>query len=701
MSNVFQELINRWVHVNRSHYGVSSDRSISPRKLKARGELRIIPGEERTAVTTASTVMPSNEGPSNAIVNTMTTTGNLTNVTIDTTSRSELPSNQGHGKDSIGKQNERKEKSSHGFQGPDKNHPSCIYHHGGSSIRTPRFMNSLHIAKSKTDPPVLPLVLPINGQHSHKNHQNLHSQVSSSSHVDANESKSKSKSKRSEKSSSRKKDKLSSSTRYSATKSSKRTLRRTHSQSDLLKEQFDEKEKEENSRKKHQQKRRYTSPYMDEMAYGHQMNPPFPNPQHGYPFVPNPTGRGDPSRDLHQDHRRFSRMDLPPPLSPSGHPPCSDFMRHQPHSHYSHHSPPHQKEEMNAYHPDKPMLAQARQQEHHHHMHHPKPAYIRDPLPSPPHLPCKSCLEMEKKLMMMQSDIEYLRSIALNNENTCASCHNSYVDETDGINNQDQFGSYGGELIRENASLLEGSQRIVDLTARHQQQIEQMAKERARWQNDMHLKLSKFALLCKELNEESAKRKQDHNKAQEELAEITDKHSSVTMELELLRAKVSLYEQELAENKEIRESLVSRDNDLMDRVDGAIQKRDSMITELSIKMETTLNTLELERYQQRQRRQIIFPTARHNQLETKDTMTQNFYNENQISSPIVKTLSDRLHHADDALKIAEKSLRDASEKASRREEELQKKCARLAMELKEAEIIAMSSSGAKGKRNTF
>jgi len=367
-------------------------------------------------------------------------------------------------------------------------------------------------------------------------------------------------------------------------------------------------------------------------------------------------------------------------------------------------------------------------------------------VPSDDQEPCEACAEMEKKLRMMQSDIEYLRSLALNEENMCSSCRNypdadqlsctsSITSHFHGHSHQHSAhhnqnpssaftslppkkkihphlhtGNYtvktmntpstshssyfcdssinaDGKII-ENASLMEASQRLVDVTIRHQQQIEQMTRERTRWQNDTHLKLTKFAMLCKELNEESAKRKQEYLFAQEELDQIKGQYSAVNMEVELLRAKVALHEKEAEENKEIRETLITNDNDVMDRAEKAIQKRDSVISELSGKLQIAMDTLELERHQQRQRRQIIFPVSKQYHMQVPNQIPEK--PSDQESSSLVKSLNEELLQAKAVAKTAKDSLIESNQRALKREDELQKRCEELTEELKNAKTGLVS-----------
>mmetsp|Transcript_23601 Transcript_23601/g.31285 ORF Transcript_23601/g.31285 Transcript_23601/m.31285 type:complete len:254 (-) Transcript_23601:186-947(-) len=231
-------------------------------------------------------------------------------------------------------------------------------------------------------------------------------------------------------------------------------------------------------------------------------------------------------------------------------------------------------------------------------------------------------------------------------------------------------------------SLAEASQRLVDVTARHKRQIEQMTKERARWQNDMHLKLSKFAMMCKGLNEESAKRKDDATIAQSELTSTRTERDALSSEAEILRARVELYEKNELENASIREMLRSQDNETLNWADDQVKWRDDVIEELSLKLEKTLDTLQMERQQQRIRRQIIFPVARSASLpmsnsDVFDTTSPSTTMEGG-NNP---TLSEQLVKAKDEARTAEASLAAARIDAYKREECLRERCKQLEMRL--------------------
>lgn len=670
MAPIFQELINKWVSVNRSHY-TSGDKSPLPheaiKNISNRGKSHVqkirLLEEECTAVTSASSAMTPGSNSASFV-----STDNPRLNEVHTRSLDQGRPSQGY-----------------------------AYHEGQLSRTIQSSLNQISPPPEKLD-----------------NH---------------NES-----------------DKIKSKRTTITRRKSKSTrgLRRTHSQSDLLLSKFDESEKKSSktSQPKQRQHDNFNGPPYDP-TYA---NAPSVKNKDRYLNTATFSQQWQQSQqNLHHTHTPLKQKRKKKPQNAKNSP--SHLNPHQQPNHVA----DAEEEIMAVFHQN------TTPQAHPYHNVQPRTEIHRNPqgLPSAndhriavdPQEPCQSCAEMEKKLMMMQSDIQYLRSLTLNDENICFSCrnypdtdqlsctslisnpyhrqahlshhqhHSSHHHNLQSTHTSSSFATAhkkkthshlyqgsanstvktlstaamsqssflhcdssfcGDDKIKESGSLMEASQRLVDVTLRHQQQIEQMTKERARWQNDLHLKLTKFALLCKELNEESAKRKQEYIAAQEELEEIKEQHSAVTMEVEILRAKVALHEKEADENNEIRESLVSRDNDVLDKADSAIQKRDSMISELSGKLEVAMDTLELERYQQRQRRQIIFPVSRQYQMQAQDVSHEK---SRESETLLVKNLNDQLHQAKDAAKLAEESLKEANRMALMREEELQKRCEKLTQEL--------------------
>jgi len=159
--------------------------------------------------------------------------------------------------------------------------------------------------------------------------------------------------------------------------------------------------------------------------------------------------------------------------------------------------------------------------------------------------------------------------------------------------------------LPEPIALAESSQRLIDITARYKRQIENMTRETARWQNDMHLKLSKLAMMCKDLNDESAKRKEQSDVAKSELNRVRTERDSKSSELEILRARVALYEKQELENMEIRRQLREDETDTLDMAHAAITQRDDLIQDLTTRLDDALTMLEDEREQYKQQRRRV------------------------------------------------------------------------------------------------
>lgn len=161
--------------------------------------------------------------------------------------------------------------------------------------------------------------------------------------------------------------------------------------------------------------------------------------------------------------------------------------------------------------------------------------------------------------------------------------------------------------MSEPVALAESSQRLLDITARYKRQIENMTRETARWQNDMHLKLSKLAMMCKDLNDESAKRKEQSDNAKSELNRAKSERDSKSSELEILRARVLLYEKQELENTEVRRQLRESETDTLDIAHAAIRQRDGLIQDLTARLDDALSMLEDEReqYKEQQRRVLL------------------------------------------------------------------------------------------------
>jgi len=123
----------------------------------------------------------------------------------------------------------------------------------------------------------------------------------------------------------------------------------------------------------------------------------------------------------------------------------------------------------------------------------------------------------------------------------------------------------------------------------------------------MHLRLEKYGHLCQNITTESALRSDEAKATHDELESLKAERDAMAGEMEQLKATVHAYETEREEHRFVQEKVVSYENDGMKQAREAIAKRDETIAKLSARLEKTLDTLSMEREQQRQRRQIFFP----------------------------------------------------------------------------------------------
>ena len=137
-----------------------------------------------------------------------------------------------------------------------------------------------------------------------------------------------------------------------------------------------------------------------------------------------------------------------------------------------------------------------------------------------------------------------------------------------------------------------------------------------RWQHDAHVKLQKYASLCKDLNEEATLRNEEVISLHKELDSVRLERDQLAGELEMARAVIANHERDALERKKLEERLQEYESRGLDEAEHAIKTRDFVIADLSHRLEKTLDILELEREQQRQRRQIIFPMQRPHSIST-------------------------------------------------------------------------------------
>jgi chromosome segregation ATPase len=95
-------------------------------------------------------------------------------------------------------------------------------------------------------------------------------------------------------------------------------------------------------------------------------------------------------------------------------------------------------------------------------------------------------------------------------------------------------------------------------------------------------------MMCKDLNDESAKRKEQVDNVKTDLNDVKEERNAISSELEILRARVDLYEKQEAENVEIRRLLRENQDETLAMTDQAISERDGIISDLTAKLEQSM-----------------------------------------------------------------------------------------------------------------
>ena len=155
--------------------------------------------------------------------------------------------------------------------------------------------------------------------------------------------------------------------------------------------------------------------------------------------------------------------------------------------------------------------------------------------------------------------------------------------------------------------LRDASKRLSELSHRHKRQVKQTTHERAYWQNDMHLKLEKFALMCKNLNEEAASRSNEVKETKRELEKMTSERNTLVSQVDTLKARVALYEEESVGYARLREGWTEDKTALVSATEGLTRRQAETIAELENRLERSVDALECERRSNSSRRKIAFP----------------------------------------------------------------------------------------------
>lgn len=96
---------------------------------------------------------------------------------------------------------------------------------------------------------------------------------------------------------------------------------------------------------------------------------------------------------------------------------------------------------------------------------------------------------------------------------------------------------------------------------------------------------------------------------------VRGERDQTATELEKARATIAQHERNEVERNKSELMIRQYEQKGLDGADRAIKTRDSIITDLAGRLERSLDCLEFEREQQRQRRKIIFPAQRASQSQ--------------------------------------------------------------------------------------
>lgn len=228
---------------------------------------------------------------------------------------------------------------------------------------------------------------------------------------------------------------------------------------------------------------------------------------------------------------------------------------------------------------------------------------------------CRQCNRLQDELMSAREDLEYLRGVALRNEYTCVSCQLDPTTSTDATSAQPESISV--------------SQALNKVVIEHEAQIEALKAEgvsvarcfdfllhdskpceilfQASTQQELHIKLQKYASLCKDLNEEAEFRNEEALNLHIQLDSVRSQRDEMGTELEKLRALLADYVRNDQERRKSEVLLQQYEQKGLDGVDREIKTRDAIIGDLATRLERALDCLTFEREKQRQRRRIIFP----------------------------------------------------------------------------------------------
>jgi chromosome segregation ATPase len=259
--------------------------------------------------------------------------------------------------------------------------------------------------------------------------------------------------------------------------------------------------------------------------------------------------------------------------------------------------------------------------------------------------------------------------------------------------------SIGSRFSRTALFLRDASKRLADLSTRHKKEVKQTHYERAYWQNDMHLKLEKFAMMCKNLNEDAAQRSNEVKELTSKLEKVTAERNGLVSQVETLKARVGLYEGETVVQSRIRDNFEKGEAGMLNLFEKAMKGRDETIEDLSKRLTFALQEVENNRLNNSSmnssmRRQIIFPPSR--MMSSQSDSSRDAIN--APPSPKIRRSTcsegEEGHEKNDGTQLSEKalmSLEAAMAQSSDREKAMQRQLDALEQELEEARAILWST----------
>ena len=188
----------------------------------------------------------------------------------------------------------------------------------------------------------------------------------------------------------------------------------------------------------------------------------------------------------------------------------------------------------------------------------------------------------------------------------------------------------------------------------------------------MYSKLSKFAAIARDRDDQSRLRAQEGINAAAELRRVKTERDALAVEVNELRAALVHHDMERKEHQMLKEAVTKYEMEGLQRAREAIAQRDCIIRDLTSRLRTALETIDLERRRQTHRRQIIFPKRGSMPGPTL------YSNERLLSS-------EELDQANEQTRLAEIRLENAQAVAARSDAAYRARIAELEAKLAAAE----------------